>query len=611
MTFQQCMKWHVLLKCYMWIMNSKEGFMAKTVVTIEIGLTQTRMLELNMGKKVQHVKKAVIIDTPENTMEDGYIRETTELAERMSAQMQAAGIKTRDIIFTVSSNKVISREVTVTAVKEKMIKNIVQAEANDYFPMDVSDHVIAHSIIGRNDAEKQYRLMVYAVPETLLQCYYNLADEMRCNIVAMDFIGNSMYQWLKHSTLQDVSLVMQINETSTVVTVVDKGELGVQRTVSYGSCTLADALLETNCYDEATTQAAALKLLQEEEFLSISEEEEERWKKRELARISENRFRRIENQQNADDDEAAAANDFSVERILSDDEILRRRINARAEVSEAARTITGKVQRVMEYYTTNHPESSIEKIYITGPGTAVKGIEEMLAVELGLPVEIYNVTEGVVFSNAAAAFENRGAEFFACFGATVSPLGIRPAEAILREQKRNISILTGMVFISTAIVITALVVTTLIQINYEKSVRVLMEEQIALSQDIIQLSEVYNASQQSIVEMAAVEELTFSVGEQLNSLISLLEMSLPSRSVVHSFNMSGTMLTMNMSTVTKEEAAMVILQLQTIPYISEVNVSGIAENVEEATNRTEVAFTVNCTLQKYDPTAGVEGTEVQ
>lgn len=590
--------------------------MAKTVVSIEIGLTQTRMLEIDMGKKLQHVKKAVIIDTPENAIEDGYIRETTELAESMSMQMQAAGIKTRNVIFTVSSNKVISREVTVTALKEKLLKNIVEAEANDYFPMDVSDHVIAHSVIGRNEAEKQYRLMVYAVPETLLQCYYTLADEMNCNIIAMDFVGNSMYQWLKRSTLQDVSLVMQINETSTVVTVVDKGEFGVQRTISYGSCTLADALMETHCYDEATTQAAALKLLQEEEFLSISAEEEERWKKRELARICENRFRRIESQQNGGDDEAAAANDLSVERILSDDEILKRRINARAEVSEAARIITGKVQRVIEYYTTNHPESAIERIYITGPGTAVKGIEAMLAAELDLPVDIYNVTEGVVFEKNAKDFEERGAEFFACFGATACPLGIRPAEAILKEQKRNISILTGSIFIAAAAVISFLVISTLVQINYEKNVKEILEQQIAQSQEIVQLSEVYNASQQSIAEMSAVDELTFSEGELLNDLISSLEMMLPSRSVVHSMNLSDNMLMMNVSTITKEEAAKVLMQLQLVPYIKSVSVSGIVESVDETTNRTEVAFTVNCELQKPGAEdaaadAGAEGTEVQ
>lgn len=592
--------------------NMKEGFMARTVVSIEIGLTQTRLLELEAGKRLQRVKKAVVFDTPQNTMEDGYIRDTSEFAEQLSMQMRLAGIKTRDIIFTISSNKVISREVTVTALKEKLLKSIVEAEAPDYFPMDISDHAISYSIIGQNKAEKQYRLMVYAIPETLLECFYSVANEMKCNIVSMDYVGNSMYQWLKRSTLQDVSLVMQMNESATVVTVIDKGELGVQRTINYGISMLADALAETHCYDEVTTQAAALKMLQEEAFLTISEEQEELWKKKELARISENRFRRIEKKQESDaEGEAAATNDVSVERILSDDEILRRRMGARVEVSEAAKNITGRVRRVIEYFATNHPDTPVQQIYITGPGASVKGIDEMISTELDLPVEIYNVTEGVVFTNTAREFEERGAEFLACFGAIVNPLGLRPADAILREKKKNIAILSATIFIAAAAVIAYLVVDATLDIRYEKKMKALFEERIEAAESIEQLYAVYQASQESIASMAATDALSFSVAEQLNDIIAALERALPSRSLVHSFSITGDSMTINFTTVTKEEAAKVLMQLKTIPYISEVAVAGIVENVDETTNRTEVVFTVNCTLQKKPESTSPDGNEAQ
>lgn len=584
--------------------KQKNVIKQKRVVSIEIGATQTRMLEIEIGKKVRHVIKAVVFDTPENTIDDGHILEPGKFAEQMVEQMMEAGIKTRDIIFTVSSNKIISREVTVTALKEKLIKNVVAAEANDYFPMDVSEYIVAHSIIGRNEAEHQYRLMVYAVSDTLLQCYYSLAEEMGCNIVSMDFVGNSMYQWLTRSTLQDVSLIMQVNETSTTVTVIDKGEMGMQRTVNSGVFTLADALIDTHCYDEATTQAAALKILQEEEFLSISEEDEERWKKRQLLRIVKDRFHRIEDLQSVDEDAAAeAVDELSVERILSNDEILHRRLNARGEVSEAARAITSKVQRVIEYYASNHPDAAISQIYITGPGIAVQGIDRLFAAELELPVEVYNVTESVEFSNDAKEFEERGAEFFACFGATVNPVGLRPEAAVVKEKKKNIAIITAGIFVAAGVVITGLVVAALIQINYEKGVKEIFEKQIANLEYIEELNRLYDASQRSIAEVSVVDDLSFSEGEQLGELIVALERALPSRALVHALTLSGDTLMLNFSTVTKEEAAKVLIQLATVPYIAEVNVAGIVESVDETTNRTEVAFTVNCILQKYDSSA--------
>jgi len=66
-------------------------------------------------------------------------------------------------------------------------------------------------------------------------------------------------------------------------------------------------------------------------------------------------------------------------------------------------------------------------------------------------------------------------------------------------------------------------------------------------------------------------------------------------------------MSMSVSTVTKEEAAKLMMQLKDNPYISEVKVSGIVEKTDETTNRTEVSFTVNCTLQKYVPVT--EGKE--
>jgi len=161
--------------------------MAKTVVSIEIGESKTRAAVLNMGKKRQTVSKALIFDTPRAAMEDGYIRDYGLFAEQLLLQFRTAKIKPKNVVFTISSNKVVSREVTITAAKEKLLKSIVDAEVGDYFPMDLSDHIIAYSIIGHEKGSDQYRLMIYAAPEALIYGYYSVAREMRCNVVAVDF----------------------------------------------------------------------------------------------------------------------------------------------------------------------------------------------------------------------------------------------------------------------------------------------------------------------------------------------------------------------------------------------------------------------------------------
>lgn len=587
--------------------------MAKTVVSIEVGAAQTRLAVLEMGKSKQKIKNAVIFTTPDGAIEDGYIRDTGLFADQLSIEMRNAGITIKDLVFTISSNKVISREVVVTAPKEKLVKNIVRAEMHEYFPMDISEYLVAYSIIGHDEDTDEFRLIVYAAPENLIRCYYSLASEMRCNIEAIDIAGNSMYQWLKRSSLQDVSLVMQINENASVLTILDKGELGVQRTVGYGSCTMADALVDTHAYDDINNQARALEFLRTQNFLKTKSGdqsilEDEAWRKNELAQICESRFRRMEED---DEDEAVGG---SIERLLSDEEILNRRINARDEVAEAARLLTDNVRRVMEYYTTKNPDADVQRVYITGSGSSIMGMVDMISFELGLPVEIYDVTEGVTFEGTAESVAEFGADFLTCFGATVEPLRLRPAEADVAEQKKNLSILAGAIFVAAVAILGVLIVITNIQISSEEKKKEQFEAEIQRLAYIEELEQIYNASKQSIDFMANADELTFSIGEQLNGIIQALEMQLPTRALVHSLTLNGDALNMNVTTVTKEEAAKLLLQLKTIPYIADVQVGGIVETKDEATNRTQVSFSVSCVLQKFvapAPGTEAEGTEVQ
>lgn len=585
--------------------------MAKTVVSIEIGESKTRAAVLSMGKKRQHVKKAVIFDTPKNAMEDGYVRDYSMFAEQLLLKLREAKIKAKDVVFAISSNKVISREITITAAKEKMIKSIVLSEVDEYFPMDLSEHIISYSIIGHDKESGQYRLMIYAAPEALIYGYYGVAKEMRCRVAAIDFTGNAVFQWMKRSTLEEVSLVMEVNENSSVITILNNGEMGVQRTINYGAGTLAEALAESGSYDGITTPAAALDLLLKQDFINVGPDGEEKWREGELTKIREGRFQRIETGANENENGEITEAERSVERLLSDEEILKRRAVAREDVTEAARMLISNLRRVMDYYTSKNGGVAVQKIYVTGLGALIQGLDGMVTQELDIPAEVYNVTEGVTFSGEATEYESRGQEFLSCFGAVISPLGFRPADADAAEKKKELAILSAIIFVAAAGAIAFLVISTSWEISQEEKRQEELKAQIAAAEGIEHLQEVYLASQQSVLLMKTTDALTFSEAEQLNEIIAELERMLPKRSLVHSITISGDSMSMSFTTVTKEEAAKLQMQLKEIPYIQNVSVGGITEKVDEATKRTEVAFSVTCNLQKYDPKAAAEaeGTE--
>lgn len=585
--------------------------MAKTVISIEIGAAKIHMAELVMGKTHQAVKKADIFDTPDGTMEDGFVRDGAAVAEAINAHILSSGMTAKEVIFAVSSTKIVSREVTVQAAKEKLLKNIVDSEANDYFPMDLDEYVVTYSIIGKKPAEKSFRLMVYAIPAALLQTYYDLATELRKDVASIDVEGNALFQWFKRSTLSDVSLVVQVNATTSLLTVLNHGDMGVQRSIGYGANMLANVLSEANAYDEIKSQADAYKLMQEQAFFGIGASDDAFWRENEMTRIRAQRFKKIENEIKTEDtlddlDGPKEEKETSILEGLSVNEILERRQDARSELADTARQLTSNIRRVLDYYATKNPEAQVQKIYLTGLGASLMGLDSMIAAELQLPTEMYAIGDAAVFVRQAAEVESKSSEFLCCFGAVLSPLGLKSKAAAAQKTSRLLGIAAGGLFVAAVVVLGAVAVATKIEISNLDKEKVQLETDIRQLEPIESLQAVYMASKDSITFAESSEDMVFTVSEQLNGIIAELEEKLPSRAMVSSFNVNGKSLMMNMTTVTKEEAAKLLIQLKKIPYITNVTINSISQSTEENENASLVSFSVVCDLQKYEETNGTE-----
>ncbi|HEX3021310.1 MAG TPA: pilus assembly protein PilM, partial [Lachnospiraceae bacterium] len=173
--------------------------MAKRVLSIDIGLMKTKICEMDYGKKNPQVYRCITFDTPSNVIEDGYIRDMENFAIAMKEKIAGAQIKVTDVVFTIASTKIANREVTVPLVKENRIQAVVDAGAQEYFPVDVSKYIISYSVLERisTKEERKLKLLLLAVPSNMVENYYEFAKMLDLHIVAMDYIGNSAFQIIK------------------------------------------------------------------------------------------------------------------------------------------------------------------------------------------------------------------------------------------------------------------------------------------------------------------------------------------------------------------------------------------------------------------------------
>lgn len=449
------------------------------VTAIEIGLYYTKVCEVDFKTRNTRVYKSFIFDTPENTIEDGYIRDKNNFAEELRRQLKTHKFKNKNVVFTVASNKILSREVTIPAVKDNRIMDIVRAEANEYFPMDISEHVLTYSLLENLPETKQKKIMVFAAPLTLVKNYYGLAELLDVTVVALDYIGNSTYQVMRRLQGKEVDFIVQINQQNTLVSILRGGALAMQRNVNFGVASILDIIRGYKDFEQMTP-GECYDLICTRRFI-----------KKHLSA--------------ADDD----VNDIAVGTV--------------DDVMDEVYQFVNNINRIIEYYNANEQEHRVEKIYLVGRGTKIMGISELLGNELNLPVEVITALHGISFRKYPPELKEHLDELFSCAGAAINPANFVPEELIQKSLKKDNIRLYILLLILVIVASGTLIFNGYITLQEEKARQEELTEERTQYLYIQEIYAKYVASLNALSEAQMLAENAASYNERLNELIAALE----------------------------------------------------------------------------------------
>lgn len=513
------------------------------VVSIEVGSAVTRICETDYKKKNPKVYKCATFETPENCVEDGYIRDKEKLAKVLKEKLREIGIKNKNVVFTIDSNKILSREVVIPLVAENKILEVVTAQANDYFPMDVSNYIVSYNLLSKDTEAKKAKVIVFAAPSNLIKTYFSFAELASFNIVSLDYTGNSAYQWLKKISGEETGFYMIVNDGSTLISIINNGVLELQRTVNYGVNVMIEALMESG--DEKFVSAEmCIKELQSKKYIKESFMEE------------------------------------------SDDEL-------KNEVTNSLRLFINNITRIVEYYHSNFKNSKLSNIYIIGLGSTIKGFDTILSRELTMSVFNYTTIPGIIFPKDNIQ-EYIAGDMAICAAGAIKPLGFIPIDQIVSKKGVDKTVMYVAGFFVA--IVGSVLLTVIPMFNYNNAV----EKKEKLEKSIEELSYIekicsdYMSYKNTFTALEDMNKATFSNIENINEIISLLETNIPSDTIVHSLTSTNEALILNVTVSSKEEAAKLVSQIEGIEFFNAVTTTGITDSKNEDTGANEVVFSVSC-----------------
>ncbi len=507
------------------------------VLTIDITNESITVLEITASAKKQtQIHNAIIFETPEDAYEDGNIKDKDKVASAIRDNLNANGITNKNVIFVLSSTKVVNREVLIPAVKPGKIKDIINANSAEYFPVNIDDYIVSHSVLETvvgEDKSKQLRVLAVAAPTYMVKTYYDVAAMAGLNVVSIDYIGNSMLQLIKTQTSANATtMVIQLGSDSTVLNIVKGDTLLLQRTVPYGTNAAVNEVMDEKGVDAAT----AMTMLQNERMVTV------------------------------DFDENA--------------------------VTGAFRYLINNIGRVMDYYATKNPDKPIEEVYLTGDGALIRGLDGLFKIQLNIATRIMDSLYNVKFDPKIDLKIYNPVYLIAPIGAAYAPMGFSIAAG---KAKKEASAGMGVaVFALCLIGAVAGVGVTYYMKDQSQKEKDKLNQQIAAIAEIDQIVADYDAAKAKYTDMYNMYSMTNNLNENLITFIGNLEEAMPSNMLVQGFSSSESGVDISATTDTYDEIAAFIINLKKIPCITDAFVSSITEKKDETTGEIEYTIALRC-----------------
>lgn len=533
--------------------------MANRILTMEIGNSIIKICEMEYKAKKPVVYQCFHVATPPGIIEDGVVENNEELITIITNVLHQKKMKTKKVVFTVSSTKIANREIDVMATKkESLYAGIVASSAQDYFPVDLSQYILSHKVLHKfesQDGEKAH-LQVYAAPGFLIKSYENLATACGLTCVGIDVVGNSIKNIFSDEFSQGVHLVIKIDDNACLLTVFNNNQITFQRSILNGVDDAVHMLQEESDYAEKLPYGEAVKRFRMEPILQ--------------SRLS-------------------PQSDFSDELSVS-------RSMGNEEITMALQDMIGGITRIIDFYHAQNSQMPIMDIFLTGIGAEFIGMKELLSNELQKNTMVLQRSQNIKLDNKIAN-TSIGA-YAACIGAGFSPMFEISKKKKDASQNLDAASFTrmgalaggGLLLVSGVLAATAI-------LPYMKAVeeRNLQKMRYERMIETEQMFAEYESIERGYNEMMKMKQFLNSSNSMLYRIFCDLEDAMPSGVTFESLEADGYTVTINAKCGSVEQMANALQSIRKMKEFQSIYCDGYRVGKSDATDEMTVMFTMECT----------------
>ena len=322
------------------------SFMRKReAVAFDIGSNSIKLVQMAQTKKGWELVKMGMAELPPEAIVDGSIIDSMTVTNTLRELVKEHGVKVRDAVSSLTGHSVIIKKVSFPAMTEDELADSIQWEAEQYIPFPISDVNIDFQILGADtDGRGQMDVMLVAVKKDVINDYTNVIKEAGLNPVVIDvdsFALENMMEINYPVTPGENIAMVNIGASITSISVIMGGLTIFTRSIPMGG----------NQFTEE---------LQRQLNVSFKDAEDLKLRRKE--------------------------SDNDAEQLIS-------------SIDLVSTNLTFEVKRSLDFFLGGAQGSYVSKIYLSGGGSKVSGLQNLMQEKTSIPVELANPFKGVEASS--------------------------------------------------------------------------------------------------------------------------------------------------------------------------------------------------------------------
>jgi type IV pilus assembly protein PilM len=323
-----------------------------TRIGVDIGATGVRAAEISMRGVPPTLVRVAQVPLPAGAVENGEIRDPGAVTDALQELWRRGKFKSRDVILGVSNQRVVVREASVPWLAENELRESLPFLVQEFIPMPLEDAVLDFHVLEEFEREgrRMVRLLLVAAQKVMIAAIVQAVEAAKLRPVGLDLVpfaivrsvGSNDRMGLSEETNKGDEAVVDIGADVTSICVQAWGLPRFVRILPSGGHEVTNAIVRT---------------------MGVTDDEAE-WLKR------------------GEGPEAETVH------------------QAATVTATRAAAFADDIRSSLEFYLTQMPGAKIGRVLVTGGGSKLPGLMQMLAERLPSDVEY-----GHAFSRVANALD--------------------------------------------------------------------------------------------------------------------------------------------------------------------------------------------------------------